>query len=91
MRRITPNMTRDVAQRIVNEECGDLKATWMLLDLAEAAYEAGAMESAATLLHAVAYIQNRIEYEQHPWPKNQVSFEYVEVQFQRGSRCQFLT
>lgn len=71
MRRLTPDMPREVAQQICWEESGDLRARWILIDLAESAYNSG--ESvAASLIHAAAYLENREQYQREPWPKNMI-------------------
>lgn len=70
MRRITPDMPREVAQRILWEEGGDLKARWKLTDLAEYAFNHHHKAAAASLLHAAVYLENRAEYIADPWPKN---------------------
>ncbi len=73
MRRITPDMPREVAARIALEESSDLKARWLLIDLAEDAYNRRVSEC-ATLVHAYAYLEDREGYERAPWPKGMVKF-----------------
>jgi hypothetical protein len=75
VRRIDPSIPPEVAQRILNEEYGDLKARWILNDLAEDRYRHQGMSAkaaAATLIHAGAYLADREEYSASPWPKNMV-------------------
>jgi len=71
MRRITPDMDRETAQRIATEESGDLRARWLLLDLFEATYNARD-RVAASLLHAVVYLENRERYTAEPWPEGMI-------------------
>ena len=70
MKQITSDMPREVAQQICYEEAGDLKARWMLIDKAEAAFNAGRGHVSATLIHAYKYLEDRAAYEREPWPKN---------------------
>jgi len=75
MRRITPDMPREIAARILAEEAGDLKARWKLVDLAEASFNDGRKQASASLIHAYEYLSNREEYQRNPWPKNMVKFD----------------
>jgi hypothetical protein len=71
MRHITPVMPRELAQQIAWEESGDLKARWMLIDRAEAAYKER-NRIAASLIHAYQYLADREAYEREPWPKGMI-------------------
>lgn len=70
MRHITPDMPPEVAQRIYY--FGDLKARWMLFDLAYVAFYDRHKDAAATLIHAHEYLKDRAAYELEPWPKNRL-------------------
>jgi len=83
MRRITPDMPREVAQRILNEESADLKARWMLIDFAEAAFNERRFEAVASLVHAYEYLKDRKYYQLHPWPKGMVKFVMPKCRHQR--------
>lgn len=71
---LDPATPPDVARRIFTEDAGDIKAMWMLLDLAEKAYKAK-VACAASLFHAHAYLNDREDYTANPWPKNMINFE----------------
>lgn len=77
MRRIHPSMPREVAARILSEEHGDLRARWIMNELAAKLYGDGdvprALKAAsASLIHACAYLEDREEYTARPWPKNMI-------------------
>lgn len=72
MRRISPDMPRDVAQRILWEEGGDLKARWMLINKAEYLFNHNQKAASASLIHAAAYLEDRAVYEAAPWPKHAI-------------------
>ncbi len=79
MQRIDPSMPREVAQRIFWQEYGDLKARWMMNNLAEKLFNSGSAPSkraSATLIHACAYLEDRIIYELSPWPKNMIKLPF---------------
>jgi hypothetical protein len=65
-------MPREVAQRILWEEGGDLKARWILTNLSERAFNSHHKAAAASLIHAAAYLENREAYAAAPWPKNMI-------------------
>lgn len=75
MRRIWPTMPHEVAQRIIWEEGGDVKARLILNQIASELYAhqgASTKAACATLIHAEAYLRDREEYTREPWPKNMV-------------------
>ena len=79
-RRVFPDTPPDLARRWFAEDAGDLKACWILLGLAEAAFnlpDIASKNASAALIHAYVYLNDRHGYEQDPWPKNMVAFPFV--------------
>jgi hypothetical protein len=72
-------MEPELARRIALEESGDVKARWLLIDLAEAAYNARELV-AASLVHAAAYLENRAQYASEPWPKGMIRVPFSDLQ-----------
>lgn len=66
-----------MTQRSVDEASGDLKARWMLINMAEFAYRTGEKSASATLIHAERYLADRADCEADPWPKGLVQMPYV--------------
>lgn len=60
MRRITPDMAPAIAQRVLYEEAGDVKARLLLIDRGQELFEAGLFAAASTLIHAEVYLANRV-------------------------------
>lgn len=62
------------ARRIIFR-AADIKARWMLVNFAEAAYNSGRNDACASLMHAVYYLEDRLAYELFPAPKGKIKIE----------------
>jgi len=62
---------------------GDLRARWLLNNLAEKVYvpySTPECAAVASLVHAYHYLADRLSYELHPWPKNMIKLEIPETE-----------
>src|SRR6185437_643562 len=54
---------------------GDLRARFLLNDLATREYERSNFDGACTLIHAERHLADRLAYELQPWPKGMIRDE----------------
>lgn len=69
-------LSRDDAQQYFGGWNADLRARFMLIDLAEEVYfgpnATGTKLAASTLIHAADYLKDRVGYEMDPHPKGMI-------------------
>ena len=65
---ITLATAPDAESRSLLLRAGDLRARFLLLDIAEEAYSDGLRMEAARALHACDYLADRLQYELYPPP-----------------------
>lgn len=75
----TPVGKLDAEGQRLTFAAADLKARWIITDIAESEYNAGNKGGACRFMHAYQYLRDRLLYELAPWPKDHmINPDYVE-------------